>query len=280
MQNTVRALKLTPGQDTEPIKAKISVRNVNNFFKSALGKITTVLRDVNLEICDHEFVAIVGPSGCGKSTLLNMMAGLIKPDTGEVLFDGSPVEGVNSKVGYMSQADALMPWRTVIENVELGLEIKGVPMKERRSIASDLIGRVGLGGFEASYPRELSGGMRKRVDIMRILALEPEVLFMDEPFGPLDVFTREMLQDDILRIWQETKKTIVFVTHDLAEAITLADRVILMTARPSTIKADYHIPLARPRSAIDIRFAPQFIKLHKLIWNDLRDEVSRAKGGE
>lgn len=280
MQNTVRTLKLTPGQDTEPIKAKISVRNVNNFFKSAQGKITIVLRDVNLEICDHEFVAIVGPSGCGKSTLLNMMAGLIKPDNGEVLFDGSPVERVNSKVGYISQADALMPWRTVIENIELGLEIKRVPRKERRSIAGDLIGRVGLGGFEASYPRELSGGMRKRVDIMRILALEPEVLLMDEPFGPLDVFTREMLQDDILRIWQETKKTIVFVTHDLAEAITLADRVILMTARPSTIKADYHIPLARPRSAIDIRFAPQFIKLHKLIWNDLRDEVCRAKGGE
>ena len=264
----------------KPLNQKIVVRGIRHNFISRNGQVTTTLNNVNLKIYEHEFVAIVGPSGCGKSTLLNMMSGLITPDNGEVILDGKPIAGVNSRIGYMSQADALMPWRTVLQNVELGLEIKGVPKSARRDIARELIERTNLSGFEHSYPHELSGGMRKRVAIIRILALDTEVLFMDEPFGPLDVFAREMLQDDILRLWQETKKTIVFVTHDLAEAISLADRVILMTARPSTIKSIYQIPLSRPRSAIDIRFDHQFVELHKLIWKDLRDEVARAKGGE
>lgn len=281
MKSSVQALKLAPIPQEAPPRVKISAHELNLYFNSTGAKTTDVLKDVNLEIREHEFVAIVGPSGCGKSTLLNIMSGLVKPGTGEVFLDGAPISGISTRIGYLSQADSLLPWRTVTENVELGLELKGIARTARKDVARELIARAGLEGFEDSYPYELSGGMRKRVAIIRILALDPEVLFMDEPFGPLDVFTREMLQDDILKLWQETKKTIVFVTHDLAEAITLADRVVLMTARPSTIKAEYHIPLPRPRSALEIRFAPEFVELQKLIWRDLRDEVIQAaKGGE
>ncbi|HBW34343.1 MAG: hypothetical protein VR66_24840 [Peptococcaceae bacterium BRH_c23] len=260
--------------------SKLWVRDLNQVFTATNGKTTAAIKNVNLQIADQEFVAIVGPSGCGKSTLLNILAGLIKPSKGEVLLDGITINGISSRIGYMSQADSLLPWRTVLDNVAIGLEIKGVPKAERNSVARELIARTGLKGFEDSYPSELSGGMRKRVAIIRILALDPEILFMDEPFGALDVLTKEMLQDDILKLWQETKKTIVFVTHDLTEAITLADRVVLMTSRPSTIKSEYNIPLERPRSALETRFDPQFVELQKLIWNDLRTEVIMAKGGE
>lgn len=261
-------------------ETKLWVRDLNQVFTSTNGKKTVAIKNVNLQIADQEFVAIVGPSGCGKSTLLNILAGLIKPSKGDVLLDGKTMNGISSRIGYMSQADSLLPWRSVLDNVALGLEIKGVPKVERNSLARELIARAGLNGFEDSYPSELSGGMRKRVAIIRILALDPEILFMDEPFGALDVFTKEMLQDDILKLWQETKKTIVFVTHDLAEAITLADRVVLMTSRPSTIKSEYYVPLARPRSALETRFEPEFVELQKLIWNDLRAEVLTVKGGD
>ncbi len=236
------------------------------------------LHDVDLELGDHEFVAIVGPSGCGKSTLLNIMSGLIPPDKGQVFFDGRLLTGITPRIGYMSQTDTLMPWRTTLENVELAMEIRGMPKKERRDIARNLLDAAGLHGFEKNYPHELSGGMKKRVMIMRLLASDAEVLFMDEPFGALDVFTREMLQGEILKLWQTTRKTILFVTHDLAEAITLADRVILMTARPSSIKNEYAIPLARPRSALETRFQPKFVALQKTIWNDLRDEILKTNG--
>ncbi|MDF9407691.1 ABC transporter ATP-binding protein [Pelotomaculum isophthalicicum JI] len=279
MKGADNVLELAPALNKKPAKIKLAVKDINHMYLSSNGKPTECLKDINLEIEDHKFVAIVGPSGCGKSTLLNIMSGLIKPTTGDVFIEGKPINGIISRIGYMSQSDALLPWRTVIENVALGLEIRGITKAKRKVIAKELIQRAGLGGFEESYPFELSGGMRKRVAVIRILALDPEVLFMDEPFGPLDVFTREKLQDDILKLWQETKKTIVFVTHDLAEAITLADRVILMTSRPSTIKAIYDIPLKRPRSAVEIRFEPRFLDLHKLIWNDLRDEVIEPKGG-
>jgi NitT/TauT family transport system ATP-binding protein len=207
------------------------------------------------------------------------MSGLIQPSAGSVFLDGRPLPGITPKIGYMSQADTLMPWRTSIGNVELALEIRGAPKKERRETARRLIETAGLGGFEHGYPHELSGGMKKRVMMIRLLAADSEVLFMDEPFGALDVFTREMLQDEILKLWRETRKTILFVTHDLAEAITLADRVLLMTARPSTIKNEYKIPLARPRSALETRFQTDFVDLQKNIWNDLRGEVMKAKGG-
>lgn len=240
---------------------------------------TDALKDVNIEVRDHEFVALVGPSGCGKSTLLNIMAGLVRPSQGQVFFDDVQLTGVTKRIGYMSQADTLMPWRTTLGNVEFALEVQGKPKKERREIARDLIHKAGLVGFEKSYPHELSGGMKKRVAIIRILATASDTLFMDEPFGALDVFTKEMLQDEILKLWLETKKTILFVTHDLAEAITLCDRVILMTARPSTVKTEYAIPLARPRSVLETRFQPEFVELQRLIWNDLRSEVLQAPTG-
>lgn len=258
---------------------EIAAKDINHFYNSPSGTTTTALQNVNLNIHEQEFVAIVGPSGCGKSTLLNIMSGLLKPSAGQVFLNGKLLSGITQRIGYMSQADTLMPWRTALGNVELALEIGGINKKERREIAREMIQKAGLGGFEKSYPHELSGGMKKRVAIIRILAAESEVLFLDEPFGALDVFAREILQDEILKLWQETKKTILFVTHDLAEAITLSDRVLLMTARPSTIKNEYKIPLARPRSALETMFQPEFIEMQKLIWNDLKEEVIRAKAG-
>lgn len=266
---------LKSGQD---VKVKIKTSNIGHSFNTPSCQTVITLHDVNLELGDQEFVAIVGPSGCGKSTLLNIMSGLIPPREGDVFFDGKPLTGITSRIGYMSQADTLMPWRTTLENVELAMEIKGIAKKERYEIARQLIDAAGLHGFEKSYPHELSGGMKKRVMIIRLMAADAEVLFMDEPFGALDVFTREMLQGEILKLWQTTRKTILFVTHDLAEAITLADRVILMTARPSTIKNEYAIPLARPRSTLETRFQQDFVTLQKMIWNDLRDEVIKANG--
>jgi len=258
--------------------AKITTEGIGHSFVSPSEPKITALVNVNLEIYEQEFVAIVGPSGCGKSTLLNILSGLIPPSTGKVFFNGEPMTGVNQKIGYMSQADSLMPWRTTIENIELSLEIKGIPSRQRREISQRLIDTAGLSGFENRYPHELSGGMKKRVVMMRLLAADNEVFFMDEPFGALDVFTREMLQDEILKMWQSTKKTILFVTHDLAEAITLADRVVLLTARPSTIKTEYRIPLSRPRSALETRFQADFVELHKTIWNDLKTEVITSSG--
>jgi len=230
-----------------------------------------------MDVIDHEFLSIVGPSGCGKSSLLNILSGLIQPVCGQVTLDGEPLAGISPKIGYISQTDSLLPWRTVLGNVEFGLELKGTPRKKRRETARDLISRAGLAGFEKSYPYELSGGMKKRVDIIRVLAVDPEIILMDEPFGALDVFTKEKLQEYILDIWRKTRKTIVFVTHDLAEAVTMADRVVLMTARPSTIKAEYRIPLERPRYPLEVRFNPTFVELNKMIWEDLREEVIRSE---
>ncbi|MCJ2164305.1 MULTISPECIES: ABC transporter ATP-binding protein [unclassified Pseudodesulfovibrio] len=257
---------------------KLSACGITHSYHSPAGQKTPALHDVNIQVKEQEFVGIVGPSGCGKSTLLNIMAGLVSPNQGRVYLDGAPLSGVTQSIGYMSQADTLMPWRTVLGNVEFALELQGKAKKERREISRDLIEKAGLGGFENSYPHELSGGMKKRVTIIRILATQSDTLFMDEPFGALDVFTKEMLQDEILKLWQDTKKTILFVTHDLTEAITLCDRVILMTARPSTINTEYDIPLARPRSALETRFQPEFVEMQRLIWNDLRTEVLQAAG--
>lgn len=251
----------------------IQAKGISHFFSSESGKVTKCLDDINLDIKEQEFVGLVGPSGCGKSTLLNILAGLIKASEGEVFLKGEKYEGISSDIGYLSQSDALMPWRTVIENVELGLELKNIPKSDRREIVKTLIDKTGLGGFEDSYPSKLSGGMRKRVAIIRTLALNPKVLFMDEPFGPLDVFTKEILQGDILKLWEEDKKTIVFVTHDISEAITLSDRVVVMSTRPSRIKNIYDINLQRPRVVSDIRYDENFIRFHKSISKDLKVEL-------
>jgi len=259
---------------------KLALKNISVSFLSTNGHRVLAVNDISLDVREKEFVALIGPSGCGKSTLLNVMAGLVTPESGQVLIDGEETQGVSRKIGYMSQIDSLLPWATVIDNVALGLEIRKVPKKKRLAMAAELITRTGLAGFEYSYPHELSGGMKKRVTITRVLAIDPEILFMDEPFGPLDAFTKEMLQDDILRIWDETKKTVVYVTHDLGEAITLADRVVLISSRPGEVKAEYEINLPRPRNVMDIKFDHSFVDIERTIWMDLKEEVVKAKEGQ
>lgn len=260
----------------ETAPGKFLVRDIGHSYQGTGGNPIECLVDINLVVHENEFLSIVGPSGCGKSSLLDIMSGLIHPGRGSVFHDGAELTGITSKIGYISQADSLLPWRTVLGNVEFGLEIRGLSKKKRRDVARDLIARAGLASFEKNYPHELSGGMKKRVDIIRVLAVDPEVIFMDEPFGALDYFTKEKLQEYILDIWRNTGKTIVFITHDLPEAVTMSDRVIIMTARPGSIKNQYPITLPRPRNPYEIRFDSAFIELNRLIWEDLKDEIARA----
>ncbi len=252
----------------------IQAQRVEKTFILTDGKTVPVLGGVDLQVKRGELVAVVGPSGCGKTTLLKILAGLSCPDGGRATIEGTDASAYRAqgRVGYMSQADSLLPWRTVLRNVALGLELNGVSSRGRVKRALDMIRRMGLEGFERSYPFELSGGMKKRVAIMRTLAYDPETIFMDEPFGALDVQTRDFLVDDILHIWDETRKTIVFVTHDLTEAICLADRVLLMTARPSSIKREYVIDLPRPRNS-EIRITQRFGEILRELWKELSSEV-------
>lgn len=236
------------------------------------------LQGVNLAIPQGRFVSFVGPSGCGKSTLLNMVAGLIRPTEGVVQYKGRAVEGVNTDVGYITQDDNLMPWRTLIENVQVALEFRGVPAEERKSRAQEYIRRVGLAGFDHHYPHELSGGMRKRTALIRTLIYDPDVILMDEPFGPLDAQTRVILQDELLRLWEGTDKTIIFVTHDLVEAIALSDEIVLFSRAPGTIKQVYTVPLARPRDVFRIHAAPQFPAFFDRLWRDLKEEIAIIEG--
>ena len=258
---------------TAPI---LEMKNVTISLPSVDAPPVLAVEQMSLSIHEREFLALIGPSGCGKSTTLNAMAGLIPIDSGEILLGGQPVNGINERVGYISQADNLLPWKTVLDNVALGLELRGVSKKLRHAKARELIHSMGLSGFETNYPHELSGGMKKRVTIARVLAIEPEVLFMDEPFGPLDVFTKEKLQDDILTIWEQSNQTIVYVTHDLPEAIAMADRVVLISARPGRVQEEYPVHLNRPRRVMDVKFEDPFIQLEKRIWTDLRSELSKV----
>ncbi len=232
------------------------------------------LHDVNLTIEGGRFISFVGPSGCGKSTLLNMMVGLVRPTEGEVRYKGQPVAGVNTDVGYITQDDNLLPWRTLQENVEVALEFRGIAAGQRRQQAARYIAMVGLSGFEHHYPHELSGGMRKRAALIRTLIYEPSVVLMDEPFGPLDAQTRVILQDELLRLWDGSGKTIVFVTHDLVEAIALSDEIALFSRAPGTIKHLYQVPLARPRDVFHIHAHPNFPEFYDRVWRDLKEEIS------
>jgi NitT/TauT family transport system ATP-binding protein len=256
-----------------PTVPKFHVKNVSHTFNSGKVNKLDVLDNVDFAVNENEFLAIVGPSGCGKTTLLNIMSGLIRPTQGAVLLEGYEHKQISQKIGYIAQVDSLMPWRTAQENVEIGMELRGVPRRKRRETALQLMNDAELAGFEKCYPHELSGGMKKRIDIIKILALEPEIIFMDEPFGALDVFTREMLQNYILSLWSKTRKTIIFITHDLSEAITLADRVLIKSRRPATIKSEYIIDLPRPRSSSEIRYDEKFIRIHRRIWDDFKGEV-------
>lgn len=253
--------------------SKLILRDIHHVYGKNEQTGTEAIRHIDLEVKDGEFLAIVGASGCGKSTLLNIMCGMIEPTEGEVLIDGEPVSTGKHRIGYISQTDTLLPWRKIESNVALGLEIEGVPKKERLEKARQMMEMSGLSGFEKKYPFELSGGMRKRAVIIRALVQNPDIIFMDEPFGPLDVFTRETLQKEILRMWGERKNTIVYITHDIAEAITLADRIILLSKRPSVIKNEYIVDIERPRVIEECKYNSRFLELEKQIWNDIKDEL-------
>lgn len=264
-----------------PAASVLEARNVYKVFVARGGKARTALRNVELAIRRGEFVCLVGPSGCGKSTILNMFAGLVTPSDGTILHDGRAVTDVNTRVGYVTQDDNLLPWRTALGNVELALECKGVGRAERRERAFDYLARVGLKGNEELYPHELSGGMRKRVSIVRTLVDDSvDVILMDEPFGPLDAQTRLILQDDLLRLWQGTGRTIVFVTHDIVEAIALSDRIAIFTSVPGSIKEVRDVTLQRPRDVFHIHETPGFSAIYDAIWNDLRDEILKGRADD
>jgi NitT/TauT family transport system ATP-binding protein len=233
---------------------------------------------VSLAVPAKSFVALVGPSGCGKSTVLNMIAGLLTPSAGTVFYDGAPVPRPNKRVGYMTQKDTLLPWRTVADNIGIALELKcrAESRGERRERIAEMMALVGLTGFERHYPGELSGGMRKRAALARMLIYEPETLLLDEPFGAHDAQLKLIMQAELLRLTQSSGMTVVFVTHDLSEAITLADQVAVFTSRPGRIRAVRSIDLPRPRDAVSIRFTPEFAALYEDLWNELKDEVGRG----
>ena len=255
----------------------LELRDVTVSYPAAGGPLTA-LSGMDLEVRQGELVALVGPSGCGKTTVLNVLAGQVTPVSGVVRLAGEPVKGVLPSVGYISQADTLLPWRTVLDNVALAMELRGADKTVRREKARALIAQMGLAGFENSWPRELSGGMKKRAAIARVLAVDPAILMMDEPFAPLDALTRQNLQDDILALWEATGCTILYVTHDLTEAITLADRVVLMAARPGRAVRTYSIDLPRPRRVMDVKFSPRFVELDTALWQDLRQQLEAAEG--
>jgi NitT/TauT family transport system ATP-binding protein len=237
----------------------------------------TAVEAISLPVQAGAFLSVVGPSGCGKSTLLNMAAGLMTPTRGSVSIFGEPQKGINRKAGYMFQQDALLPWKTVLENIALGPELRGIAQAQTRQLAHTWIERVGLKGFADHYPHQLSGGMRKRVAMAQTWINDPEIIFMDEPFGALDVHTRLRMEGEILKLWAETKKTVMFVTHDLEEAIALSDEVVVLSAGPaSRIVGTYHVNLPRPRNLIDIKTEPQFNDIYGAIWRDLRREVLRS----
>ena len=253
---------------------KLELRNVQKSFPAARrgGERVAVLQDLSLAVADQEFLAIIGPSGCGKSTILRIIDGLIPPDSGEIRIDGQPVRGPGGGRAMVFQSFDLFPWRTTIQNIEFGLEMAGRPKAERCAIAREHVDLVGLQGFEDAYPHQLSGGMQQRVGIARALAVDPGVLLMDEPFGALDVQTRDLLQDELLRIWEARRKTVVFITHSIEEAIYLADRVIVFSPRPARTLQDIRIPFDRPRVEA-IKIHPTFLALRTQIWDSLRAGV-------
>lgn len=254
----------------------IELIGVTKRFRTPDGGTYTALHDLDLRIERGEFCAVVGPTGCGKSTTLTLVSGLEQATVGRVLVHGKPVHGISRNVGFMFQADAVLPWKTVLGNVAAGPLFRHTPKAEALAAARDWIRRVGLAGFEDRHPHQLSGGMRKRVALAQSLINEPEVLLMDEPFSALDVQTRALMSTELLTIWDQTRPSVVFVTHDLEEAIALADTVVVMTAGPATVKASYRIDLPRPRTVQEIKFDPAFIDLYQEIWQSLRDEVQVA----
>jgi NitT/TauT family transport system ATP-binding protein len=258
--------------------ARITVANLDKRYRSGANEVVAV-DNVSFEVRKGEFVALLGPSGCGKSTILNMVAGLLTKSAGTIRIDADAVEPgqVNRKVGYVFQRDTVFPWRTVEANIGYGLEIAGAPKADRAAKVQKAVETAGLAGFERSYPRMLSGGMRQRVALMRTLIMEPEILLMDEPFGALDTHTKLEMHRTLLEIWERERQTVLFVTHDLGEALTLASRIILLSARPGRIKEDFAVPFPRPRDAVSLRETAEFGKFYSHIWQSLGEEFRRTK---
>jgi NitT/TauT family transport system ATP-binding protein len=245
--------------------------------RSGDARTYTAVKDVTLAIADGEFVSIVGPTGCGKSTLLNVAAGLLRPSSGAVRVLGEPLHAVNRRAGYMFQSEALMPWRSALANVTAGLEFRGVDGPEAKRRGEEWLARVGLDGFGDRFPHQLSGGMRKRVSLAQMLILDPKILLMDEPFSALDIQTRQLMENELLELWSADRKSVVFITHDLEEAISLSDRVVVLSAGPATHPiGEFAIDLPRPRDVAEIRLSPRFIEIHDRIWHSMKDEVLKG----
>jgi NitT/TauT family transport system ATP-binding protein len=255
----------------------VALNDVTIAFRLADGSFYTAVEKASLDVADGEFVAIVGPTGCGKSTLLNVAAGLIAPAKGTATIFGSGLTGLNRQAGYLFQAESLFPWKTAVENVAIGLEIVGTPKAEAREKARSWLTRVGIGGFGDRYPHMLSGGQRKRVGLVQVLIRDPKILLMDEPFGPLDAQTRQIMGNLLLDLWSADRKAVLFVTHDLEEAISLSDRVVIMSAGPAArIIGNWKVPLGRPRDIGEVKLDPAFHALHREIWDALKDEVMKG----
>jgi NitT/TauT family transport system ATP-binding protein len=241
------------------------------------GQRYTAVAAVSLTVGAGEFVSVVGPTGCGKSTLLNVAAGLLQPSSGTVEVFGAPLAGLNARAGYMFQSESLMPWRSALANVMAGLEFRGASPGDAQAQAEDWLRRVGLGGFGDRYPHQMSGGMRKRASLAQVLVLDPDIILMDEPFSALDIQTRQLMENEVLALWQQKRKAVLFITHDLDEAIAMSDRVVVMSAGPASRPiGEFTVDLARPRDVAEVRTTPRFIELHQAIWNVLRDEVLKG----
>ena len=274
MSSPVPGLALAPQAESPAIPGRrIAVQGLMKCFSTGSGQFTAV-DNVSFDVREGEFVALLGPSGCGKSTILNMVAGLLPRSGGRILIDDDEVEPgkVNRKVGYVFQRDTLFPWRTVEQNIGYGLEIAGVAKTERAERVAKAVDRAGLTGFAQTFPRMLSGGMRQRVALMRTLILEPEILLMDEPFGALDTHTKLEMHKTLLEIWERERQTVLFVTHDLGEALTLASRIILLSARPGRLKEDFDVAIPRPRDPVGLRETAEFGRLYSHIWHSLGEE--------
>jgi len=261
------------------VATAIELRSVACTFvsKDAPRQRYTAVQDVTLTVGDGEFVSVVGPTGCGKSTLLNVAAGLLQPSQGEVRVFGEVLQGLNKRAGYMFQSDSLMPWRSARDNVLAGLQFRGVPMAQAQAQADDWLRRVGLGGFGDRYPHQLSGGMRKRASLAQTLVMDPDIILMDEPFSALDIQTRQLMENEVLALWQSRKKAVLFITHDLDEAIAMSDRVVILSAGPASHPiGEFMIDLPRPRDVAEVKMTPGFARLHKAIWAVLRDEVLKG----
>ena len=257
----------------------LELENLSVTFRSRddPGQRYSAVADTTLRVRAGEFVSVVGPTGCGKSTLLNIGAGLLEPSSGKVTVFGQPLAGLNRRAGYMFQSEALMPWRSSIGNVMAGLQYHGLAGDEARRQAQAWLERVGLGGFEDHYPHQLSGGMRKRTALAQVLALDPDIILMDEPFSALDIQTRQLMENEVLALWATKKKAVLFITHDLDEAIAMSDRVVVLSAGPGTHPiGEFEIDLPRPRDVAEVRADPRFVQLHSQIWAVLRDEVLKG----